>query len=81
VPFSILGVAEPVSLSNKIIVGVLEFGDNFVLYGSAGVLVGLRFRKRLDETIGQMTLLSSLQVCGGCYLTRSASLTERRGKA
>jgi hypothetical protein len=43
-PSSIVGLADPTTLSAKIIIGVYEFGGNFLLYGVIGTAAGLAFR-------------------------------------
>ena len=40
-PPSSVGLVDPSSPSDKIIVGVVEFGGNFVLYGFIGLFVGM----------------------------------------
>jgi hypothetical protein len=44
-PSSIAGIADPSTLSDKIIVAMFEFGGNFILYGLIGTLIGLSFRR------------------------------------
>jgi hypothetical protein len=44
-PSSIAGIADPSTLSDKIIVAMFEFGGNFILYGVIGTLIGLFFRR------------------------------------
>jgi hypothetical protein len=39
-PFSIIGLAEPSTLSDKIFVTIFEFGGNFILYALLGTIVG-----------------------------------------
>ena len=52
-PSSIAGIADPSTLSDKIMVGLFEFGGNFILYGVIGTLVGLCFpRKSSPEGLG-----------------------------
>jgi predicted cobalt transporter CbtA len=48
-PASIAGIADPSTLSDKILVALFEFGGNFVLYGVIGMLVGLCFRRRTSQ--------------------------------
>jgi uncharacterized membrane protein len=45
-PPSIVGVADPTNLSDKIIFAIIEFGGNFLLYGIIGTLIGLSFRRK-----------------------------------
>jgi hypothetical protein len=40
-PPSSLGLADPSSASDKIMVGVVEFGGNFIIYGVIGLFVGM----------------------------------------
>ena len=40
-PPSFMGLVDPSSSFDKIIVGVVEFGGNFVLYGFIGLFVGM----------------------------------------
>ncbi len=40
-PISVIGLAEPSGLTDKIIFGALEFGGNFVLYGVIGILIAI----------------------------------------
>jgi|GEM_PF-6921363 hypothetical protein len=53
-PPSIVGLADPSTLSDKIVVALFEFGGNFILYGCVGTLVGLCvrlcFRRRFAES-------------------------------
>lgn len=52
-PSSIAGIADPSTLSDKIIIAVFEFGGNFILYGIIGTLIGLCFpRKPNPEGLG-----------------------------
>jgi hypothetical protein len=52
-PSSIAGIADPSTMSDKIMVGLFEFGGNFILYGAIGTLVGLCFpRKPSPEGLG-----------------------------
>jgi hypothetical protein len=52
-PSSIAGIADPSTLSDKIMVAMFEFGGNFILYGVIGTLVGLCFpRKHSPEGLG-----------------------------
>ena len=52
-PSSIAGIADPSTLSDKILVALFEFGGNFILYGVIGALVGLCFpRKPSPEGLG-----------------------------
>jgi hypothetical protein len=52
-PSSIAGIADPSTLSDKIMVAMFEFGGNFILYGVIGTLVGLCFpRKPSPEGLG-----------------------------
>jgi hypothetical protein len=44
-PPSIVGIADPTTLSDKILIGAFEFGGNFLLYGVVGT--GLDFALRL----------------------------------
>ena len=43
-PPSIVGLADPTTLSAKILIGTFEFGGNFLLYGVIGTGLGLVFR-------------------------------------
>jgi hypothetical protein len=45
-PPSIFGIAEPTTPSDKIVLAIIEFGGNFVLYGVVGTLIGWGFRRR-----------------------------------
>jgi hypothetical protein len=45
-PSSIAGIADPSSVSDKIMVAAFEFGGNFLLYGVIGALIGVGFRQR-----------------------------------
>ncbi len=45
-PSSIAGIADPSTLSEKILVALFEFGGNFILYGVVGTLIGLCFRRK-----------------------------------
>jgi hypothetical protein len=49
-PTSIAGIVDPRSLSDKILVGAIEFGGNFALYGAIGTLIGL-FRAKKSGTL------------------------------
>ena len=40
-PPALAGLANPSTLSDKIIVAAFEFGGNFILYGGMGLLIGL----------------------------------------
>jgi hypothetical protein len=42
-PPSLAGIADPSTTSDRIIIGLFEFGGNFVLYGLVGMLIGLVF--------------------------------------
>ncbi len=44
-PPSLAGFANPSTLPGMIMVALLEFGGNFILYGAMGTLVGLCFRR------------------------------------
>jgi hypothetical protein len=46
-PASIVGLADPTTLPAKILIGVYEFGGNFLLYGVVGT--GLGFAVRLGN--------------------------------
>ena len=46
-PPSIVGLADPTTLSAKILIGVFELGGNFLLYGIVGT--GLGFAVRLGN--------------------------------
>ncbi|SRR5579885_442421 len=48
-PPSIAGIADPTTISDKIMVGAFEFGGNFILYGVIGTLIGLCFRGKPDS--------------------------------
>jgi len=43
-PPSIVGIADPTTLSDKILIGAFEFGRNFLLYGIVGTGLGFAFR-------------------------------------
>jgi hypothetical protein len=43
-PASIVGLADPSTISGKILIGLYEFGGNFLLYGVIGTGLGLVFR-------------------------------------
>jgi hypothetical protein len=43
-PPSIAGIADPTTLSDKILIGVFEFGGNFLLYGAIGTGLGAALR-------------------------------------
>ena len=43
-PPSIVGLADPTTLSGKVLIGVFEFGGNFLLYGVVGTGLGIAFR-------------------------------------
>lgn len=43
-PPSLAGFANPSTLPGIILVALVEFGGNFILYGAMGTLVGLCFR-------------------------------------
>jgi hypothetical protein len=45
-PPALAGLANPSTLSDKIIVAAFEFGGNFILYGAMGVLIGLCLPKK-----------------------------------
>jgi hypothetical protein len=45
-PPALAGLANPSTLSDKIIVAAFEFGGNFILYGAIGTVVGLCFRRK-----------------------------------
>jgi hypothetical protein len=40
-PSSVVGLVDPSSPSDKIIVGVVEFGGNFIIYGVIGLFLGM----------------------------------------
>jgi hypothetical protein len=44
-PPSLAGFANPSTLPGIILVALVEFGGNFILYGAIGTLVGLCFRR------------------------------------
>jgi hypothetical protein len=46
-PASIVGLSDPTTLTAKILIGVYEFGGNFLLYGIIGT--GLGFAVRLGN--------------------------------
>jgi len=48
-PPSIIGIADPSTLSDKILFAVIEFGGNFLLYGIVGT--GLGFAVRLGSRV------------------------------
>lgn len=39
-PPSLVGFANPSTLSGSILVAIVEFGGNFILYGAIGTLIG-----------------------------------------
>jgi hypothetical protein len=43
-PFSIIGLADPSKLSDKILFGVIELGGNFLLYAVVGTALGFAVR-------------------------------------
>lgn len=43
-PSSIVGLADPTTLSDKILVAVVEFGGNFLWYGLVGTVIGFAVR-------------------------------------
>ena len=43
-PTSIIGIADPSTLSDKILFAVIEFGGNFLLYGIVGTILGFTVR-------------------------------------
>jgi hypothetical protein len=43
-PASIVGLADPWTIPGKILIGVYEFGGNFLLYGVIGTVLGFAFR-------------------------------------
>jgi len=43
-PASIVGLSDPSTLTAKILIGVYEFGGNFLLYGIVGTGLGFAFR-------------------------------------
>ena len=43
-PLSIIGLADPTNLSDKILFGATELGGNFLLYGVIGTALGFAFR-------------------------------------
>jgi hypothetical protein len=43
-PPSIVGVADPTTVSTKILIGAFEFGGNFLIYGLIGTGLGLALR-------------------------------------
>jgi hypothetical protein len=43
-PASIVGLSDPSTLTAKILIGVYEFGGNFLLYGVVGTVLGVVFR-------------------------------------
>jgi hypothetical protein len=43
-PSSIIGLADPSALSDKILFAVVEFGGNFLLYGILGTGLGFAIR-------------------------------------
>lgn len=43
-PPSIVGLADPTTVSGKILIGTFEFGGNFLLYGVIGTALGVIFR-------------------------------------
>ena len=45
-PSSIAGIADPSSVSDKVLVAAFEFGGNFLLYGIIGALIGIGFRRK-----------------------------------
>ena len=45
-PASIVGLADPSTIWDTIMVASFEFGGNFLLYGAIGTLIGLCFWRR-----------------------------------
>lgn len=45
-PPSLAGLANPSTLSDRILVALFEFGGNFILYGVIGTLIGLCLRRK-----------------------------------
>lgn len=43
-PSSIIGLADPSTLSDKILIGLIELGGNFLLYGIIGSGLGFAIR-------------------------------------
>ena len=43
-PSAIAGIADPTTLSDKILIGAFEFGGNFLLYGVVGTGLGFALR-------------------------------------
>jgi len=43
-PSSIVGIVDPSTFIDKVLVLSVEFGGNFILYGVLGLLVGLVFQ-------------------------------------
>ena len=39
-PSSIIGIADPTEFWSRVLFGVIEFGGNFLLYGSLGTVLG-----------------------------------------
>jgi hypothetical protein len=45
-PSSIVGIADPSTVSDKFLVALFEFGGNLILYGAIGTLIGLSYRRK-----------------------------------
>ena len=43
-PSSIIGIADPSKLSDKMLFAIIEFGGNFLLYGILGTALGFAIR-------------------------------------
>ena len=43
-PASIVGLADPWTITGKILIGLYEFGGQFLLYGVIGTVCGLAFQ-------------------------------------
>jgi hypothetical protein len=43
-PSSIVGLADPTTLSDKILIAVVEFSGNFLWYGFVGTVIGFAVR-------------------------------------
>ena len=48
-PPALAGLANPSTVSDKILVVTFEFGGNFILYGAVGTLAGLCFRRKSNR--------------------------------
>ena len=55
-PTSVVGLADPTRLGDRLALGTIIFGGNFLLYGSIGGIAGLLTdsiaKVRADQTVG-----------------------------